>query len=586
MRRASRIVTAACLAAFAALAFCAAASADGTVMGWGFNEDGQLGTGTASSGGCRCVTSPTAASISEVTQISASAYDTLGLLSDGTVEAWGLNEYGQLGDGSTTQSSSPVEVSGLNNAVEVASGTYYNSLALLADGTVVTWGENDYGLLGVGEMGGPETCGTYTCSKTPVPVPGLTDVVAIDAGYYYDLALLADGTVMAWGWDGYGSLGDAPKEDLEGCECIDHPVPVPGLSGVASIDAGLYSGSAVRTDGTVVDWGYNEYGELGDGVRLQRAGCTCWGLVQVPGVSGVTQSAGGYSFTLALRGDGSLSGWGYSEYDELGVPLENGCDCTATPMPVEGVSGPVAISAGGYHNVALMSDGTIQSWGYGHYGELGNGATPEKEVPTAVAGLSGASAVDASDYGSFAIIGASQPLTAKVAGSGQGTVGGERIVCPASACETSYPQGKVAYLRAEAAPGSTFKGFSGACTGTGVCRVTMDQARSVTATFEANPTPAKESPPSGTKIRTAKIDQKKRSASFSFEAAGTVTGFECRLVRPSSKKAPSFSKCSSPKAYKHLAPGAYKFEVRAFDSAGPDPNPARRAFRVKPAKHA
>jgi hypothetical protein len=236
-----------------------------------------------------------------------------------------------------------------------------------------------------------------------------------------------------------------------------------------------------------------------------------------------------------------------------------------------------------------MPDGSVDAWGYNGYGELGDGnTTTTNPTPQAVPGVSGASAVNAGDYTDFALIGGSQPLEVSVGGSGQGSVGGERIVCPSAACSATFAKGAVVSLRAEAAPGSTFQGFSGACSGADICRVTMDQARSVTATFEL-PKPSK------TKIKAAKVNGAKRSATFSFEASGTVSGFECRLSAPKSKKgkgkahpsaAIKFSKCASPKTYKHLKPGGYTFEVRAFNAAGHDPKPARRAFRVKLAKRA
>src|SRR5262249_10645082 len=150
-------------------------------------------------------------------------------------------------------------VTGLSNVIAVAAGEYH-SLALRADGTVMAWGENEDGQLGLGTTTGPEECSSkYVCAKTPRKVPGLSNVIAISAGYYSSLALLADGTLMTWGYDYYGQLGDGVGH-REGCECVDHPVPVPGVSGAMAIASGEYSGSAVLADGTVRNWGWNYYG--------------------------------------------------------------------------------------------------------------------------------------------------------------------------------------------------------------------------------------------------------------------------------------------------------------------------------------
>ena len=193
-------------------------------------------------------------------------------------------------------------------------------------------------------------------------------------------------------------------------------------------------------------------------------------------------------------------------------------------------------------------------------------------------GLSGITAIAAGFSHTLAILGPSQPLHISLAGRGAGAVGGVDILCPRT-CSHRYPQGAVVSLLAHAAVGTGFAGYTGACTGTRGCRVTMSKARNVTATFGR---------PKGTTITSTQIKKKKKegTATFRFTAPGAITGFQCALVKPrhgkhkKKKPKPHFSKCGAPKRYKHLKPGRYTFEVRALDILGADPVPARKKFKI------
>ncbi len=553
------------------------------MSGWGYDYYGQA-NGTAVTSGCECAGSPgTVPGISDATQVSGGYYHSVALRANGSVVAWGYNGSGQLGDGTLTNSPTPVAVKGISNAIAVAAGGY-SSMALLSNGTVVAWGDNEDGELGQGTTSGPEAC---ECSATPVQVPGLSNVVAIDAGYYYNLALLADGQVMTWGYDYYGELGDGVGVET-GCECVDHPVPVQGISGAVGISADWYVASALLSDGTVRNWGYNYDGELGNGVFTTTSSTSCYCLTPVSptGLTGASETASGGYHGLALLSNGTVSGWGYNEYGEVG----NGeFSYSTTPTPVKNLSGVKAVSAGAYHSLALLSSGTVTSWGRNEYEQIGDGTEEERNTPITVSGLSGVSAIEANDYNSFAIVGPSQTLNVSLTGAGSGKVGGAGIFCPSN-CSRSYPQGQVEILRPEAVSGNGFAGFSGPCSGTSTCQVNMSQDQTVTATFGA---------PVGTAITKSKVSSRKKSASFSFTAPGAVTGFECKLIRPKPKRkhgkghkhakasrAPAkFSACPSSKVYKHLGPGRYTFKVRALDILGADANPATRKFKIKPPKH-
>jgi alpha-tubulin suppressor-like RCC1 family protein len=605
-----------CLAAtlavlnLAALALSPGAQAAGSsAMAWGDNAYGQTGNGEPSEGGCTCVLIPIAVpGISDATQISGGEVHTLALHADGTVTAWGYNVYGQLGDGTSIERETPVPVSGLTNVVAVDGG-YEHSLALLADGTVMTWGDNVNGELGIGSSSGPEGCGGKEedpCSRVPLRVPGLSNVVGIAAGYYFNLALLADGTVMAWGYDYYGTLGDGVGHQ-SGCECVDHPVQVPGVSGAVAIAAGDYHGLALLADGSVRFWGETTYGQAGDGTTIPAPPpvCRCLPPVTASGLPGPVQTlAAGSLHSLALTAGGNPLAWGYNNEGQLGNGLvpENKCACESIPVSVLALTGVQSISAGESHTLASLPDGSVRGWGYNVHGQVGDGTESTRFVPVPVSGVSGASSVSADSDTSFALIGPSRTLTVELAGAGTGTVGGPGgIVCPAVNCVSRLPDSRVLNLRAEAAPGSGFAGFTGPCTGTDTCPVKMDGDQTVTATF---------GPPKGTKITRARIKQakkrkkgakrkpKKARATFSFTTPGVVTDYQCMLVRPKAKRKkrrqrrlqplarkrrakPRFAKCSSPKRYKNLRKGRYTFRVRARNALGTEAVPAVRKFRVK-----
>ena len=520
------------------------------------------------------------------------------LLSDGTVRAWGFNEYGELGNDSIEESAIPVPVHGLSNVVQVAAGTY-TSMALLSNGTVMAWGDGESGELGDGATQGPLACrNIYFCSRVPVAVPGINNAVAIASGERLNLALLADGTVLMWGKNFYALNGDGKGDQGPGCECVDSPKPVPGITGAMAISASPDIAMALISDGTVMAWGRNGEGDLGNGTSkpFVYEGCECEVPVHVSGLSGVSAIAAGKYDGAAILSDGTLRSWGYNGDGELGIgtftgPESCGGDpCSKVPVAVGGISGAGAIGVGIFHSVALLSDGTARAWGFNPFGQLGDGTTETSNVPVGVH-VAGASGISVAYNSSFALLGPSQTLSVSLAGAGAGVVGGAPggILCP-SACSGRFSQGAFETLRPETAPGSGFAGFSGACTGTGLCHLAMGRDQNVTATF---------GPPKGTTITHAKVDSRKKSAAFRFTAPGAITGFQCELIRPRphrvrhkpakrsrakvrKQRKPRFASCGSDgQVYKHLRPGHYTFMVRALDILGADANPAKRRFLVK-----
>jgi hypothetical protein len=225
--------------------------------------------------------------------------------------AWGMS--GSSGDGSTSNRSTPGEVSALTQLVAVAVAAGGHSLALASDGSVWAWGNNGNGQLGDG---------TTTTRFAPTQVVGLGGVAAISAGWAHSLALAKDGTVWAWGWNTSGQLGTGTTQDSH------TQVQISGLTGVVAVAAGKEQSFALKADGTVLAWGYNAYGNLGDGTQTMRP-------MPVPvsglsGLSGVVAIAAGHNHTLALTGDGSVWAWGQGSLGALG----NGATPTVQSTPV------------------------------------------------------------------------------------------------------------------------------------------------------------------------------------------------------------------------------------------------------------
>jgi alpha-tubulin suppressor-like RCC1 family protein len=234
-----------------------------------------------------------------ITAITAGSTHSLALKSDGTVYSWGVNSFGQLGNGTTTNSRTPVKVKSLTNVVAIASGWEHN-LALTTDGTVYTWGANGYGQLGIG---------TTHYSTVPAEVRGLGKVTAIGAGGAHALALKPDGTLWAWGYNYFGQLGNGDNGYLP----VTSPVKVKGLNEVRAFTAGDYHSVAAKPDGTVWAWGYNYFGQLGNGMTSNFWGhIGIWHSearydepVAVQGLSGVSPLVAGGNHTLAITPDGN-----------------------------------------------------------------------------------------------------------------------------------------------------------------------------------------------------------------------------------------------------------------------------------------
>jgi alpha-tubulin suppressor-like RCC1 family protein len=365
------------------------------VYSWGDNVNRKLGTAEA------VPTSPSPARVAGLTGVRAVAgggsTNGYALRANGTVWAWGENVSGQLGNGWATNYSAgggsalPAPVVGLAGATAIAAANE-TGYALRNDGTVWSWGFGSYGQLGNG--------GTAN-STVPVQVSGLTGVVAIAAAGYTAYAVRSNGTVFAWGYNGNGQLGNGSDAQISAV-----PVPVSGLATVTAVASGGDASYARRADGTVMAWGYNGSGQLGNGQACSSSTpCLSRVPVRVSTLTGVTGIAGGAENGYAVRGDGTAWSWGSNASGELG----NGAGCTSFPcesrVPVQvGVADVTQVAgfdAGGY---ALRSDGEVWAWGYNGFGSLGEDPSEETAQPVRVLGLPDVNGVAGRSYSGYAIV--------------------------------------------------------------------------------------------------------------------------------------------------------------------------------------
>lgn len=342
--------------------------------------ESEASEGTPSLGGDETFTTKCPA-----TAVAAGWYHTCAVLSSGGADCWGDNERGDLGDGSLTGpeicgefrcSTVPVPVSGIADATAIAAGPA-ESCAVLAVGEVDCWGSNEEGQLGDGTSSGPEVCETRSktdvgCSAKPVPASGIANATAVSTGLGFSCALLSSGGIDCWGFNAYGQLGDGVTgpETCNGWACSTVPVPVSGITNATAITAAEDFACALLSSGAVECWGENRQGQLGDGTTKNSS-------TPVP-VSGITDAvalaAAGNNDTCAVLWGGGVECWGANGYAQLGGGFAS--EYSSTPVVVQGLSGAALATGGGAeYSCAALSAGTVECWGDNSNGQLGTGTT-------------------------------------------------------------------------------------------------------------------------------------------------------------------------------------------------------------------
>ncbi len=350
-------------------------------------------------------------------QVSAGTDHTCARLATGGVHCWGHNNFGQLGDNSTTDSNVPVSVAGISSATDVSAGDRF-SCARLTNAEVWCWGLNSAGKLGnattanspvpvqvslsVAAMsvsaGFEHACvrtvsarahcwgngfrgqlgnGATTPSLVPVAVTGLTNVTAVSAGTSHTCARLADGTVRCWGAGANGQLGNNGVADSNVPVVVNLiTAALPNATSVSAAGGG--STCARMSDATLRCWGFNSSGQLGDNTSTQRRE-----PVSVLGVSATTVETGRVHACARML-DETVQCWGAGENGRLGY---GGAFGRLTAVAVVGVGNVTQVSAGAEHTCAVLSTGAVVCWGSNGFGQIGNGTSgTDSLTPSAVLG--------------------------------------------------------------------------------------------------------------------------------------------------------------------------------------------------------
>ena len=387
---------------------------DGTVWTWGSNVYGQLGNNDNTLSNSNTPVQVTDAAgtgfLTGVVGVAAGGDFSMALKGDGTVWEWGANFNGGLGNNDPLhgQQQKPVQVVGvggsgvLTNVVAITAGRYH-AMAILDDGTLLSWGYNNWGQLGLND-GNTVSHSDYPRHVVDTSGSGnLGGVKAIGAGNYYSMALLNDTTVLTWGQNDAGQLGngtDSPFALNATPQHVLNSLAGSNFTGVKEIAPNRHQALALKNDGTVWGWGSNATGEIGTGTTGNKYDSP----VQVNGIggsgtlSGVTALAEGGHHSLAIQPNQTVLSWGKNSNGQLG----NGSSGSPVSNPAQ-VVGPggsgllgsvVDLAAGDNFSLTLKSDGTIWSFGYGGSGQLGNGASANtQKTPVQVSQTSGLNAV-------------------------------------------------------------------------------------------------------------------------------------------------------------------------------------------------
>jgi len=434
----------------------------GSVLCWGDNTFKELGNEI---GGRSTLPVSVNGLTSKVMEVTAGYGHTCALLETGDVKCWGLNSYGQLGDGTKTNSKTPVTVTGLLGEATAISAGYSHTCALLKSGEIKCWGKNDKGQLGNGKT---------IDSNVPDSVTGLSNgVKSVKTSYYNTCVLLNTSEVKCWGLNGDGQLGNGTKTDS------NLPVGVVGLNGVTAITVGTQHACAALNTGEVKCWGSNFAGQLGSD-KLVVYNWTSSVPMIVLGVSKSIAISAGQLHTCALSDVGSIQCWGSNTLGQIGNGTTTGSNqfqngpgsAVYKPVAVIGLkSNVIAITTGGSYTCALLDTNEIQCWGANGKGQLGNNTSTNTSTPVFVM-------IDALTYS----------ITVDKTGTGSGTVSGGG----------NFVEGVTVKLTATPDANSTFTGWSPApcadsfvmpaqnltCTATFTPKLTTSDCSGKHATFD------------------------------------------------------------------------------------------------------
>ena len=351
------------------------AKSDGSLLVWGANNLGQLGNGTTNQ-----LTSPTrigtAANWSAVSSGGGGdawrySGHAIALRADGSLWAWGNNERGATGLGTTTgTANTPTRIGTDSNWAIISAGGVHN-LAIRRDGSLWSWGENGNGRTGLG-------ISNDTFTTTPTRIGTDTDWLLISAGDNHSMAIKRNGTLWAWGANSSGKLGDGTTTQRS------TPVQVGRDTDWAFVSAGDNHTLAIKSNGTLWAWGSNTVGQLGNG--SEGSGNNSTSPIQIGRETNwASVSAGGNmsgAFSVGIRTDGSLWAWGSNISGRTGLGTTTGN--TTAPARVGTAANWIYATAGSNYTIAVRNDGTFWAWGSNANGRLGDGTTAQRTAPAQV----------------------------------------------------------------------------------------------------------------------------------------------------------------------------------------------------------
>jgi alpha-tubulin suppressor-like RCC1 family protein len=332
--------------------------------GWGPNNRGQLGDGTAVA-----KSSPVSVvgGFTDWIQLSAGDLHSLGLRANGAAWGWGNNLNGQVGNNTTVSTLSPVSVvGGYTDWTQLSAGDDH-SLGVRANGTAWGWGNNLRGQVGNNS--------TVNRSSPVSVVGGFTDWTQVSAGFNHSLGVRANGTAWGWGGNFNGYLGDNTTVSKSSPVSV-----VGGFTDWTQVSAGRGHSLGLRSNGTAWGWGLNNDGELGDGTTVQKSSP----VSVIGGYTDWIQLSAGGNHNLGLRENGTAWAWGSNASGQLG---DNTTVSKSSPVSiVGGYTDWAQLSAGTNHNVGLRANGTVWAWGIGTTGQLGDNTIVTNSSPVSVVG--------------------------------------------------------------------------------------------------------------------------------------------------------------------------------------------------------
>lgn len=330
---------------------------NGTLWAWGENYSGQCGV-TAGTSGVSTMVPVQVGTDSDWFAISAGAFHSLGIRQNGSLWAWGKDDFGQcLGTGNLVEHRTPVRVGTASNWVSVTAGSYH-SLGLRADGTLWAWGDDNAGELGVGRL----------AAAPQQQVATATNWSQVSAASGHTVALRTDGTIWSWGYNPGGEIGTTTLT----LNTVSEPLRVGSLTTWVRIAAGMRHTAAIRADSTLWLWGANDRGQLGE--ALTTANYYRYAPAQLAMGQKWTYVACGASSTFAVRADGTLWAWGENPRSQLGLgPQAASTSSFFQPQQIGTAGNWASVAVGSGHTLALRTDGTLWAWGYNNSGQVGNG---------------------------------------------------------------------------------------------------------------------------------------------------------------------------------------------------------------------